>query len=201
MLKKDKNMEILLNLDVCEGLRSYETYVVSESDKERIKKKIELDSIKDIDIVDIGPGISVMAVIVLIAIGGLRLIKLGDEINSGLDGWIKLGKKVKKLFTRNKIVAVDIDVATAIAIEYISKHKKIVTLEKIQETVVNLADFTGLLPENKGLSQKPYNYYIQVYRINGDDIYVIGIRSDGEVKTIKHFSLNSYGITEADKNL
>lgn len=193
-------MEILLNLDVCEDLACAETYNISDSDKERIKEKLGIDNIEKVEFVDIGPGISIMTVLIIISLG-IHTIKMGSEINDGIEGWIKIGKKLKRLFSRKKIVSIDMEGATALAIEHIAKQKNVVSLEKMQETVVNLADFTGLLPENKGLSQKPYNYYIQVYRINGDDIYVIGIRSDGEVKTIKHFSLNSYGITEADKNL
>lgn len=49
---------------------------------------------------------------------------------------------------------------------------------------------------NKGLSKEPYNYYIQSYCINNSDVYVIGIKSTGEVKIIKHFVFNYHGIEE-----
>lgn len=40
------------------------------------------------------------------------------------------------------------------------------------------------------------HYYIQTYRINDGDIYVVGITSSGEAGIIKHFDLNPYGISE-----
>lgn len=75
----------------------------------------------------------------------------------------------------------------------IARHETITSLEKIQDTTINLVDVSGMIPLNSNLSAKPHNYYIQAYRINNEDIYVIGITSSGEVSIIKHFGFNPYG--------
>ena len=121
---------------------------------------------------------------------------MGGEINDGIDGWIEIGKKLQKLFRGKKIVSIDIDGATALAIDQIAKQGRIVSLEKIQETTINLVDVSGMISVNSELSKKPHNYYIQTYRINDEDIYVVGIKSSGEVEIIKHFIFNPYGISE-----
>jgi len=188
-------MEILLDLDVCKGLPCNDTLEISESDRESIKKKVGINDVQDVDFVNIGPGADLIVLLLVVSVG-LQLIKVGAEINDGINGWIEIGKKIKKLFSRNKIVSVDIDGATALAIDFIAKKEKITTLEKMQETVVNLVDLSGMIPINSGLSKKPHNYYIQTYRINGEDVYVIGIKSTGEVNIIKHFGFSPYGIIE-----
>lgn len=191
-------MEILLDLDICKGLPCNEILKVTESDKERIKEKLDLGHVTKMDFVNIGPGADLIVLFLVVSIG-LQLIAIGAEINDGIDGWVEIGKKLQKLFNRKKIVSVDTDGATALAIGYIAKQNKITTLEKIQETVINLVDVSGMIPVNNGLSRKPHNYYIQTYRINGEDIYVMGIKSTGEVEIIKHFGFNPYGIIEVEK--
>ena len=192
-------MELLLELDVCKGLSCNEILELSESDKKRIKKTVDLDHVTEMDFVNIGPGADLIVLLLIVSIG-LQLIKVGAEINDGIDGWIEIGKKLQKLFKRKKIVSVDMDGATALAIGCIATQDKIITLEKIQETVINLVDVSGMIPINSGLSRKPHNYYIQTYRINGEDIYVMGIKSTGEVEIIKHFGFNPYGIIEVEKD-
>ena len=71
-------------------------------------------------------------------------------------------------------------------------------MEKLQEFTINLVDLSGMIRGNRGLSKKPHNYYIQTYRVNYEDIYVIGIKSTGEVELIKHFGFNPYGIIEVN---
>ena len=188
-------MELLLDLDFCEGLPCNEMLELSESDKEEIKTKSGFSSVTDIDLVNIGPGADVIVLLLVISVG-LQILKIGAEINDGIDGWIGIGKKLRNLFRRKKIISVDEDGATALAIETIAKEENVYKLEKLSETTINLVDVSGMIPNNRGLSQKPHNYYIQAYRVNGEDVYVMGIKSTGEVRIIKHFGFNPYGIME-----
>jgi hypothetical protein len=103
---------------------------------------------------------------------GLRALKFGAEVNDGIDGWIGIGKKLKKLFKRNKIVSIDKEGATAMAIELIAPKEEIIKLEKIQESTINLVDVSGMTTINSELNKRPHNYYIQTYRINDLDIYM-----------------------------
>ena len=75
-------------------------------------------------------------------------------------------------------------------------NEKIVKLEKLQEATINLVDLSSTLPQNVGLSKAPHNYYIQTYRINDDEIYVVGITSEGKANVIKHFGYSRYRIKD-----
>ena len=89
-----------------------------------------------------------------------------------------------------------IPLAASIAIELISQKEEIVKLEKIHETTINLVDVSFMLPQNISLSAKPHNYYIQAYRINDEEVYVVGVTSTGNADIIKHFGFNPYGIRD-----
>lgn len=188
-------MEILLDLDICKNLPCEDTLEISIDDKEEIKKRLDLENIYDTQIVNIGPGADLFVLLLILDIS-LNILKLGSEINDGIDGWIGIGKKLRNLFQRKKIVSIDLDGATSMAIELIARHERIIRLEKIQETTINLVDVSGMIRTNSTLSAKPHNYYIQTYKINDDDIYVIGITSSGEANIIKHFGFNPYGISD-----
>ena len=188
-------MELLLLIDNIEEQTYNNCLEISEAEKENIKKKIDLGYITKFNIVNIGPDTD-WPVLLLVIFLGFETIKIGKPLNDGFDGWIGIGKKLNRLFRRKKIVAIDKVGATALAINLISKKENIISLEKIQESIINLADLSGMIHGNKGLSKKPYNYYIQSYCINNSDVYVIGIKSTGEVKIIKHFVLNNHGIEE-----
>lgn len=185
-------MEILLDLSVNENLTSED---ITIDDKKEIKKQSGLENISDIQLVNIGPGADFIVLLLIIDLG-LNILKLGSEINDGIDGWIGIGKKLSNLFKREKIVSIDLDGATSMAIELIARHEKITKLEKIQESTINLVDVSGMIFNNSNLSAKPHNYYIQTYRINDGDIYVIGITSSGEANIIKHFGFDPYGICD-----
>ena len=188
-------MEILLTLDNYEERFCNDSLELSEEEKDNIKKEVDLGSLSNVDFVNIGPGADWIVILLILNIG-LQIIKVGAEINDGIDGWIGLGKKLLKLFRRNKIVSIDEDGATALAINLIAKKEKIDRLEKIQEATINLADLSGIIRGNKGLSNKPHNYYIQTYCINNNDVYVIGVKSSGKAEIIKHFCYDLNGLVE-----
>lgn len=188
-------MEILLSIDNYEEKACNDSLDFSESEKERIKKEVGFDYVSKVDFVNIGLGADWIVIFLVVSIV-FQLIKIGAEINDGIEGWIGIGKKLRRLFRHKKIVSVDVDGATALAIEHIAKKEKIIKLVKLQESTINLVDISGQIPANKGLSKKPHNYYIQIYQINDENIYVVGIKSTGETKIIKHFGLGLHGYIE-----
>lgn len=188
-------MEILLDLDICKNLPCKETWEVSDNDRKSIEKKVGLYNICNAKYVNIGPGADLIVLLIIVDIG-LRTLKLGAEINDGIDGWIGLGKKLYKLFQQKKIVSIDADGAASMAIELISKKEKIEKLEKIHETTINLVDVSSMLPQNIDLCARPHNYYIFAYQINNKEVYVVGVTSMGNANIIKHFEFNSYGISD-----
>ena len=119
----------------------------------------------------------------------LYLIKLGAEINAGIDGWIELGKKILNLFIQDELVSVDSDGATALAIIHISKYEDISCLKKMTESVIDLPAYIERSHDGGKSSDEKQMYYIQTYTINNQDVYVVGVTSNGKTEIIKHFKL------------
>lgn len=187
-------MEILLGIEGNENL-SHDGIFENCINKDKIEKSLKCGNVCNAELVNIGPGADWVVLLVIVDIG-LKILELGSIINNGIDGWIGIGKRLSKLFQHKSIVSIDITGATSLAIELIAREVNIVQLEKLQETSINIVDVSGMIPINKGLSARPHNYYIQTYKVNEMDVYVIGIMSNGEAHIIKHFVANQYGIWE-----
>ncbi|MBP5401283.1 MAG: hypothetical protein J6Y35_06625 [Bacteroidales bacterium] len=179
-------MEVLLNIENYEEKFCDDRFNYSKAEKERIKRDTKLDHITKVDFVNIGTGADWIVILIVLSFG-LRILKVGKEINEGIDSWIDLGKKLRGLFRRKRIVSVDKDAAAALAINLIAQRTKIDKLVKVHDNTINFTDVSGMLPRNKGLSKKPHNYYIQAYLINDRETYVIGIQSNGEAKILSHY--------------
>lgn len=190
-------MELLLGFDFCEELAEEGAATLSKEERERVIREAEMEEVEAVELVNIGPGADFYVVLLLLSVG-LQAIKLGAEIHNGIEGWVALGKKIKRLFDRKRVVAIDMEGATALAIAYLAAKVEIEKLERIHESTINLVDLSGMLPTNRGLSKAPHNYYIQSYRVNDMETFVIGITSNGKVELIKRFAYSPYGVMEAE---
>ena len=99
-------------------------------------------------------------------------------------------EKLKKLVKRNKIISIDSEGATLLAIELISQKEKIKLLEVCQEDTINLVDISGLVLGNKGLAAKPLNYFVKTFKVNDETIYIIGVNSTGQATIIKRYDVS-----------
>lgn len=184
-------MEILLDIDKHEGEMGADEFTFTESDKKDIIKEIDLGSnVKSVEYVNIGAGADCMVIMLLVCFG-LEILKVGKIINDGIDGWLGFGKKLKKLVKRNKIISIDSEGATLLAIELISQKENIKLLEVCQEDTINLVDMSGFLPENKGLAAKPLNYFVKTIKVNDETIYIIGVNSTGQATIIKRYDVSN----------
>lgn len=184
-------MEILLDIDNYEEKMSSDEFTLTESDKEDIIKDSDLGSnVKSVEYVNIGAGADCMVIMLLVCFG-LEILKAGKIINDGIDGWLGFGKKLKKLVKRNKIISIDSEGATLLAIELISQKENIKLLEVCQEDTINLVDMSGVLPENKGLAAKPFNYFVKTINVNDETLYIIGVNSTGEATIIKQYDVSN----------
>ena len=114
---------------------------------------------------------------------------LGDKVVKGIDGWIEVTKRIKKIITNSDKVYFDNDAATLLAIDYISKKIKIQSIEKISEEIIHLQDLSLMLTDRspKGFISKPFNVYIHTYKVNSDAVKIIAIKSNGEIKEFYSF--------------
>lgn len=95
-------MEVLLDIDICSGLTCDKTFNVSDEDKKEIGKRAEFDWVCDAQYVNIGPGADVIVLLLIVDIG-MRILKLGAEINEGIDGWIGLVKNYANYFSVRRL--------------------------------------------------------------------------------------------------
>lgn len=174
---------------------------LSKKDIEQIKSELDFEGIEKISEKNIGPGNDIFVILASI-ITIANVFMLGDKIDKGIEGWIKIGQRIKNIFKNKELVSVDKDGANLLAIELISNYENISTFEKTSEQEIVLVDFSAphLFGDNRtsdDLISKPYRYFIFSFLINDEKTYVIGVRSDGETNLIKCFdSLSTYGINE-----
>ncbi len=183
-------MELLFNIDNYEEKMSSDELTLNETEKKKIINEIAISNVESVEFVNIGAGADCMVVLV-----GIRLvyeiIKAGKYINDGIDGWIKIGNRLKNLVKRNKIISIDSEGATLLAIELISQKEKINAFEVMQEDTINLVDMSGFLPKNKGLAAKPFNYFVKTINVNHETLYIIGVNSTGEATIIKRYDVSN----------
>lgn len=174
-------MKIYLHINNYEEFINTHSRNILKSEKEAITRYISFGKISKFRSVNIGLGVDWLVLLLVVDIG-LRIIKIGAEINDGIDGWIGIGKKLNRLFCRKKIVAIDKYGATALAISLIGKKQTINKLKKLQESTIDWSEMTYI-----GTSTNLLKYYIQTYCVNDSDVYVVGVSATGEAKIIKHF--------------
>ncbi len=189
-------MDFLINYT--KETEDIDDYLLTEDELDEIKKNFEIEGEKSAELRNIGPGADVMVVLMTILTIG-NVFALGDKINTGIEGWLKLGKRIKKLIKKDVIVAVDKDGADLLAINLIATLENIQSLEKIgshEVPLIQLEDkiVDGRKPED--LVSRPYTYYVQTFKVNDEKTYIIGIKSTGIAEVIKCFDYNPYGITE-----
>lgn len=190
-------------MDLLLDLRKYEDKVygegLSQNDIDEIKDSLDFEGEIEISEKNIGPGADVFVIFASI-LTIANVFMLGDKIEKGIDGWIRIGKRIKKLFEKKELVAVDKDGASLLAVKFIAEIAPVKSLEKENEHEINLVRVDGMFRDGRKpdeLISKPYNYFIQTYLINNEKHYVVGIKSTGEVNLIKCFEFgNPYGITE-----
>ena len=183
-------MELLFDIDNYDEKMSSDELALNETEKKKIIDDIAISNVESIEFVNIGAGADCMVVMVVIALMGYEIIKAGKYINDGIDGWLEIGKKLKKLVKRNKIISIDSEGATLLAIELISQKEKIKLLEVCQEDTINLVDISGLVLGNKGLAAKPLNYFVKTIKVNDETLYIIGVNSTGQATIIKRYDVS-----------
>jgi len=174
---------------------------LSKKEKTDICDYLDLGEQVKISDGDIGAGADFM-VIVAAVLAVTNLFLVGDRIDKGIDGWIRIGRRIKKLIDKKEVISIDAEAASLVAIQFIMQFEKIESLTKYSEEQINFVRLDGMFNDGRKENQlisKPHNYYIQSFKINDSKIYIIGIKSSGETQLIKCFEFgNPYGLSEVD---
>lgn len=189
-------MEILLNIEELSNITNdgWDDYF-KEDEEQKIRDVLQMDGVEKVARVNIGPGADFLTILVaIITIFDTYLV--ASKILEGSESWKKLIDKIKGFISKSQLVSVDEEGAKILAIHYISEHYSYDSIELVGSHVINIAEVSCKPDASSELAKKPHNYYIQTYRINGEDRLILGVRSDGEVKLIKAFDLSNYGLHE-----
>ncbi|MFN3701712.1 MAG: hypothetical protein ACK4VI_09385 [Alphaproteobacteria bacterium] len=170
---------------------------LSDHDLRDIREQINIADV-DVSEVNIGPGADLITILVTInTIANVFL--LGQHINTGFDGWVDLGKRLKSLFDKKQLIAIDRDTASLLAFEYINSIEVIQSLIKTHEHEINWINLDEMFGDRKpeDFISRPHAFFIQTYLINDEKYYVVSITAQGEVELIKRFdAVNPYGMYE-----
>ena len=189
-------MELLLNIDELSHITYNgwdETFDAKE--EKQIKDVLQIDGVEKLARVNIGPGADLLTILVFInTVADTYLI--ASKFLEGSESWKQLITKINGFISKKQLVSVDEDGAKLLAINYILEHFSYDKLVIVDSHVINFCDLSGLLGNSFKLAKSPHNYYILTFSVDGDNHLIIGVRSDGEVKLIKHFGLCNYGLDE-----
>lgn len=192
-------MEILLDVEeLWEITNNGWGECFKEDEEQQIKNVLQIDGIKKVARVNIGPGADLLTVLIVINTI-LDTYLVASKILEGSEAWKKLIGKLKEYISKKQMVSIDEEGAKILAINYIYEHYSYNSIELIDTHVINIGGMPCNHDTISELARKPHNYYIQTYCTNENRI-ILGIRSDGEVLLIKEFELNSYGLTEIKKS-
>jgi hypothetical protein len=120
--------------------------------------------------------------VLLVTFGGIFL--LGEKIQKNLDAWIAIAQRVISLFAsvKAKFGLARVDESGAIAIAITDLINRSTAISSLILESCQLIGFTPV-PWNpsKRLDGSPDVLYIVTFRVNGDSVYVYGIKSKGEI--------------------
>lgn len=125
------------------------------------------------------------------------VLDLGDKINGGLDGWIGIAEKLKKLIKKSSHIKLDKDALTALCINnLLKKIDGIESIEKIIEEEIPLGNLAGMIKysPDKEFASKINSYYIIAFKINNEFCYLYGAYLNGEIELLKSLKIEKPGV-------
>lgn len=177
-----------------EDLMSHSLEQIDSDELEEIKKELAaIDSTYEMQGKNFGTGAD--WVMILAILNGLTTVfLLGDKINTGIEGWIKIGKRIKCIFSKSDRAYVDLDAAKLLGIEFLSEKMNIDSIKVVMQSEIPIKDLSGMLTDRKSndFIAKPYSLYLVTFEINDHFLITLGIRSDGIIQEHYRFDKNDF---------
>ncbi|WP_067564247.1 hypothetical protein [Halofilum ochraceum] len=139
--------------------------------------------------VNYGPGadwIWIYAVLV----GITNLVALGGTINSGIEGWASLARKIRAFRSRCSHIALDSEAVSALCIgEIIDRWNSVSEIQFVISHDVDRPSGIGIQTKEpvSAFLQKGEVYYIRGYQVNRSGFVLFGCTSSGHLETLKEF--------------
>jgi hypothetical protein len=174
---------IILPKGLSEDLLNYDlSQIESKEFDDLIDELKQIDNEVNISTINLGKGAD--WVLILAILGSITsVIALGDKLEKGIEGWIKIGKRLTNLFKKSDRVYVDEDGAKILAITYISEKYNIKNITLLDNHTTFLADFSFWFNQRdpKDFTSKPFNIYNFTFDINNERTISLCIKSNGEI--------------------
>ena len=138
-----------------------------------------------------GPGADWIWIYVILQ-GITNLIILGGEINSGFEGWQKLGQKFKKLINKSSHIALDKDAITVLCVSKILELNPGTTLlKKVIEYEIEIPLGNGTLQKGEisDFIEKAEVYYVQGFEVDRDGFILFGSKMNGVMEVLKKVNM------------
>lgn len=192
-------MELLLNIDELSDITCNSWDESFQADEEKqIKNVLQIEGVEKLERVNIGPGADLLVILASILTVTDTML-LAPKILEGYNFWKNLIERIKGFISKKQLVSIDEEGAKLLAIDYLVSHYSCDAIELVDSHIINITDISGMVRNTSELAKRPHKYYVQTYRVNGEDTVILGLRSDGEVKLIKAFGLSNYGLNEIEK--
>ena len=174
---------IILPKGLSEDLLNYDlSQIESKEFDDVIDELKQTDNEVNISSINLGKGAD--WVLILAILGSITsVIALGDKLEKGIEGWIKIGKRLTNLFKKSDRVYVDEDGAKILAITYISEKYNIKNITLLDNHTTFLADFSSWFNQRnpEDFTSKPFNIYNFTFDINNERTISLCIKSNGEI--------------------
>lgn len=123
--------------------------------------------------------------VVIAALTGLAM--LGKKIDEGIEGWIKVARRIRKLVNKlkrkKKLVAIDRHIANLLCLEYIGRHSENVPrkIELAGESIIALQ--TVEHHQHGGVERYPDAIYVMKYLVDSSTLHVFLVGTEGTIKS------------------
>tara|TARA_R110002051_G_C8669119_1_gene490135 strand:- start:397 stop:975 length:579 start_codon:yes stop_codon:yes gene_type:complete len=174
---------IILPKDMSEELLNFDISDITSEVWDEILKELK-DLNQDVEFKEVNLGRGADWVLILVVLSSIvSVISLGDKMEKGIDGWIKIGNRLKKLFEKSDRLYVDVEGAKILAITNISEDRDINSLVLVDSHTNSLTDFSLWFKDRKpeNFISKPFNIYYFTFEVNFETVVTLAVKSNGEI--------------------
>lgn len=128
--------------------------------------------------------------VLLVTLGGIFL--LGEKVQKSLDAWIALAQRAVKLmeWLKKKCSLIRVDESGAIALAINDLLMKTESVTVLQLEFIQTIPFTPVPwnPHDR-LDGKPDALYIFGFRVNNEEVFLYGVKSNGTIEFTHSYSV------------
>lgn len=160
--------------DISEELMNYSIEVIESNDLKSIQSDlIEIDENVKLEEVNMGTGADWIMILAIIN-GITTVFLLGDKIDKGIEGWANIEKRLKKIFSKSRVILIDKDAAIFLAVNYLNEKFRVDSIKLIVESEFTINDLSKMLKDRKSKEfiSRPYSVYLMTFEINDNVLYL-----------------------------